>query len=138
MQWNVEEGEPLYPPKSISYIINMLMWAHESPRDIYRIVRYFFLDLQEIGLAEGGSPLKADILIAAPLPEREQDELIAMWMLDRGYVKEPIHLLSKYGIVPSEYADVPWVEALIVTLALGEKDAMRSVLRKKCPYSLAK
>jgi hypothetical protein len=137
MKWHVKEGEPRYPPKSISYIINILMWAHNKPELIYRIVRYFFQDLQEIRLTEGGSPLKADILIAAPLPEREQEQLIAMWKLDCGDVKEPIELLFKHDIVPSPHADVPWVEALVVMLAL-EKDAMRSVLKKKCPNSLAK
>jgi hypothetical protein len=46
-EWHVEAGEPLYPPKHVGYVLRMLLWNREDPKDVARIIAYYLLDIRD-------------------------------------------------------------------------------------------
>lgn len=44
-EWNIEEGQPFYPPQHVSYIVKMFMWEHADPKAVARVFMYFLFDL---------------------------------------------------------------------------------------------
>ena len=47
-KWNLEPHEPLYPPKHLGYVVNMLLWEQENFNfiDVARLITYVLLDLR--------------------------------------------------------------------------------------------
>ena len=47
-EWNLEPGDPLYPPPHSAYVVNMIMWRHVDLKLISRVIFYFLIDFLSV------------------------------------------------------------------------------------------
>jgi len=48
--WNTPDGQPLYPPQHVGYLVNMFMWPDADPKAVSRVFMYFLFDLNYLYL----------------------------------------------------------------------------------------
>jgi len=138
-QWNIErDEEDLYPPKSFAYILGMLMWPHDEPAEVYRVVRYFLQDVQDVLIKNKRNLLGTDLYTVTPLSIVDYEDVDFLWKFDHGFVKAPMMLLSGRGSGIKENYKLPWIPCIIVSAALNQLSEVKSVLSQACPPSLIK
>ncbi|CAL8116199.1 unnamed protein product [Orchesella dallaii] len=147
-EWHISKWEPLYPPRHIGYLINMLMWSDADPQAVSRVFMYFLLDISFI-LAKGQNHnaastsrvaeprLVGDFRAVLGTTLKEHSEVLSLWQLDHDSqgeilirLKEKNRLFEKDGL--------PWCASALVLTASGYERDIAELLMKSCPPKLAR